>query len=279
MTTLAPITPTPDHNSSTPLADTGWRQVTALYSGQRNLSFPGESTPAAGLVITPTVNASDGRYTDGRYTGGWSVLHVESGQHIGISSVPLAYAREAAILLAGTGVDWTAPATTLRERPRGIGRVVFDIQTRVHNAWDAGTPTWWARHSWRHIRPAWLVTTNSTDDGYRLDTWPDLVAWLTRYGDNPWYAVQGVTRESDATWRLTCAAPLCGNHVDTAGQPAVLGDEDDHTGDWFELRHYDRGDVANDARAVGWTRHDPQHWTCPACTAEHPTNPDRDGGC
>jgi hypothetical protein len=176
-------------------------------------------------------------------------------------------------------VDWTGTAARLRTT-QTLAPVVWDIQTRVHEAWTLGRPTWFARHSWQHIRPAWLVTTvDWTDGDYRLDTWPDLVVWLTTHRDDPWYGVEAITREPAGTWRLTCAAPLCTYHAENAAQPAVLSVDTDYGG-MFEVRHPDRGNVAREALTLGWTRHDGQHWTCRNCSAEHAANPDSDqGGC
>ncbi|MBP2330625.1 hypothetical protein JOF56_011010 [Kibdelosporangium banguiense] len=251
-------------------ADRAWQPATAIRDHMR-LTFPGETTPAAGLVIIPAVNAADCRYT-----GGWSILHTESGWHLGIASVPLPYAREAAELLSQLDADWTETATQLRRPGRGLASAVWEIRARVHQAWEDGQPTWFARHSWQHTRPAWIVRSAEwTAPDYRLDSWPELVAWLDTHHNDPRYRVGAICRHPFATWRLVCAAPLCHHHADTTGQPAVLSFENDD-GESFEIREPDRGEAARYARSVNWTRHSLQHWTCPTCSTEHTANPNPD---
>jgi hypothetical protein len=260
MIASTPVTPSTTDN----VLHYGWPLVTAVYRDYA-LPFPAEPTVAPGLVIVPAVNV----FTRS-YLGGWTVLHTRSGKSFGITSVPVTYAREAAHLLADTGIDWTVSAAELRQPGRHA--MVLQICDQIRSARIAGRPAWWARTSWQHIRPAWLVCiAESVDDGYyQFDTWPELVTWLDRQRDiDPLYRPQAITREDAGTWRLTCAAPLCDNHLEDATRPAVLGDQNE-AGSTFEIRYPDRGDVAREARDLGWQRHDLWHWTCPACIAAHP---------
>ncbi|SMC99002.1 hypothetical protein [Kibdelosporangium aridum] len=250
--------------------DSGWVPTTPVYRDRPQLSFPGEPTPAPGLVIVPSINVFTGRYT-----GGWTIIHTRTGLHLALVSIPLAYAREAAVLLADAGVDWTLPAQQLREQRGDVTHVVWDIRNRVHESWQDGRPTWWARHSWQHLAPGWIVQTDDwTQSDYVFDTWNDLDAWLTEHGANPAYRVEDVTRQIEPTWRLCCAAPLCDNRFNNP----VLLDQTDDDDVPFEVRERDRGDVARFAATVGWTRHDRAHWTCPDCTREHTRKPDREFG-
>src|ERR1043165_9941237 len=142
--------------SSTDLAY--WAHTTIRYGQQPSTSLPGEPTPAAGLVIVPD---SD---TIGRSLPGlWSVIHTQTGYHVGPRALPLVYAREAAHLLAVTGVDWTAPRHVLTDPARRLIHVVAEIRAQVQIAWDEGAPVWWGRDSWGHMRPGWYV--HFADDG------------------------------------------------------------------------------------------------------------------
>ncbi|CAM4025159.1 hypothetical protein KIPE111705_36950 [Kibdelosporangium persicum] len=272
-----PLTTSPPDGGITTVDDTtGWLPVTPVYRDQPGLTFPGEPCPARGLAIIPSVDACTRRYT-----GGWTVVHTQSGLHMALTSVPLVYAREYAALLAATGVDWTARPAELTDAARRTASMVLRVRDRVLEAWDAGAPAWWSRHSWRHVCPAWLVDTNEAlGEQYQFDAWPELVAWLDIHHGDPWYRVEDISREPDATWRLTCAAPLCDHHEWKSEQPAVLGDaDDDRAGGWYEIRHPDRATTAQAARDRGWTRHDRTHWLCPDCTRQHAPNPNADYGC
>ncbi|ALG05785.1 hypothetical protein [Kibdelosporangium phytohabitans] len=253
-------------------ATAGWLPATVVYADRPAIALPGEATPAAGLVITPHTDTAVRRYT-----GLWSVIHTGTGYHVGPYAVPLVYAREAVRLLADTATDWTESGRVLADTARGLGRVVGDIRDRVLFAWDEGIPTWWGRDSWTHARPAWSVHFADGGD-HREDTWTSLVDWLTDYHTlaettAPLYGgITTITREPAATWRLTCAAPLCDTNILGDRSPAVLA-ENDEDGGVYEMRYPDRRATARDALALGWRRHDRAHWTCPVCATAHAAAP------
>jgi hypothetical protein len=259
-------TPRPDSPPGT-----GRERAETSCPRARQPSLAGEPTATPGLLITPTVGLDDAHYT-----GGWSVVHAGSGLSVGGGDLPLVYARQLATLLGDLDVDWTRHHDQFVIPGFHLLRAVCVVHVRVAQAWQAGRPVWYARDSWQHHAPAWTLEPADWDQPtYGFDTWRELETWVSDYDVDPddIDAVR-ITREPDPTWTLRCAAPTC----DDQGQPAVLSYDHIDYGE-TRTRARDRGDLAREARQAGWTRHDPRHWICRACTHAHipPADPDRAG--
>lgn len=208
----------------------------------------GEATAAAGLVIVPDVS-------DGTYTGRWLLCQDRTGKAM-TSSTSLAYARELATLLAGTGIDWTLSDTVLRSDP-ATAAAVDRIAASAGAAVFARAPLWWGRSSWVSHGPLWRVGTGDQvstatfeELWWRLDVLP---ADEVHVGYDP-----------RPTWTLRCAAPLC---AEGDGEVAELASPDE----WDEgmpLRHADRTVMTVEAVAAGWSRRGTR-WLCRECALAH----------
>lgn len=131
---------------------TEWQAVSVRRQlGDPYAPVPGEPTPAAGLVIVP-----DRQPDRAAYTGRWALVHTASGLALLIGR-PLAYAREAAALLAQYGIDWTQAAEALRA-PGNAARMAWEATAAgVDKAWDQGRPAWWGRTSWHEDGAGWWL--------------------------------------------------------------------------------------------------------------------------
>jgi hypothetical protein len=239
-----------------------WALAPVPFPALPGVCQPAEQTTTPGLVIVPEVST---RW--GRFTGRWRLTHTGSGLSVvSGAATTLAYAREAARLLASDTVDWTATEATIRSNPHAK-TLCRHARLAVDEAQQTGRPLWWARRSWQHLAPAWVL--DYTYDAALFDTFEQLVGWVSTHPHG--FERCEVTRAEHPTWRLLCAAPLC-------DPPAVLTIPDPHEDDLgVEPRELDRGTTATIACGEGWTRYDHQHWLCPTCTTDH-TTPDTTRG-
>lgn len=80
--------------------------ATTLRTHDGDVSVSAETTGVDGLVITPATSRAG-------WTGQWAVTYIGSGCSVGIPEMPLDYAREFAVLLAGH--DWRRGPEALDE--------------------------------------------------------------------------------------------------------------------------------------------------------------------
>lgn len=245
MTTLAPLYQLPRIGDSLTATKTH-------LSRSKTVLTAGETTAADGLAITPSVG-------NHRWLGGWSVTHQQSGLHLVLPNLLLAYAREIAAALAATEVDWTQPVHVL-----GRAAAAKDANTNVLGRYldcrEDGLPMWWARGSLVQCAPQWHV--DNGDEQWQ-GTWSQLVRILDTTPDD--FGAPTVTYDARPTWVLQCAAPLCGLTETQLGEPSpacLLFD------DGYLLRSIDRNALRAEAPNQGWRQHG-RYWMCPECRHEH----------
>lgn len=102
-----------------------------------------ETTATPGVVIAPAVAGSPPCYT-----GGWSAIHQESGRYIQPATCrgPLVYAREAALALGASGIDWTATVDQICADPHARSGLIR-VNTTVSEALHDNRPVLWGRDS------------------------------------------------------------------------------------------------------------------------------------
>lgn len=243
----------------------GWL-LTTPATGPRIPTWA-EGTPADGLAIVPALHPDHGL---AQFEGTWDLIHTRSGLPVGVSDVPLAYAREAARYLAVSRLDWRrTPDELVQDLDFGL------INRRLHDAHrgavSTGRPLYWGRaSSWRRCPPVWRAVPPLDEDryefewpSYEFESWAEVVEWCDAVDpccpDSEWC----VLRDEAESWELVCAAPLCGD-----GVPAVLMTST-HNGDrpW---RTPDREELVRAATRRAWRSHG-RHWMCPRCVVDHQT--------
>lgn len=257
----------PTTTTTTTATAATWDTVAITVNGHP-LTLPAE-TIAPGLVLVPSAN-------DTGWTGGYTVVHTPSGEHVGPDRLPLAYTRELSTALAAGGHDWTRDAHALRTDPV-LRKHYFGTLLDLQYARDFGRPLWWARPSWRHVPPPWLLTAPGHDT-WAVRTWADVVTEADRTPDGgpsfiPDHAV--VTRPDRPEWELACAAPLC-THGPDHGPTVLTYWADDHGQD-LPMHSPHRADLETEARDQHWrdhTDHHRQRWLCPTCADDHPRDHD-----
>lgn len=135
-------TPAPALTDTTPLpAPTLIEGTVALSTGP--VSMIVESTCTPGLVIAPTVAGEPARYT-----GDWSLTHHTSGWGLfpDTSRGPLIYAREAALALGASGIDWTATRDEIRQNTRAR-TATTRVKLALTDALRDNRPVLWGRDS------------------------------------------------------------------------------------------------------------------------------------
>ncbi|TDX84969.1 hypothetical protein [Amycolatopsis arida] len=222
--------------------------ATATATAVRPEPMLGESTTAPGLVIAP-----DAVY--GHYTGLWRVVHVVSGLHI-YAPLPLTYAREYAVLLARSDVDWARDAAQLAQDGRASGAARTALR-QVREAARAHRPAVLDAPSVYPVPPLYYLTG---DPDRRYRTWSEVVQAAEQYHRTsywPQVADEQVAREDRPSWGMRCAALFC----NPGGGSAVLRD-------WaasLPCLYRSRKALLVEARLADWTRLDEQHWLCPDC--------------
>ncbi|UKD50871.1 hypothetical protein L3Q65_00835 (plasmid) [Amycolatopsis sp. FU40] len=209
----------------------------------------GETTGIAGLLLTPAVH-------HGAFTGGWSLTHQPSGKAV-TPDLPFAYAREAALWLAGRDIDWSRPVEQLRNDPRAR-----DAHLDLHGALMAAqglhlsAPLFCARTSWLQAPPPWRIWHQGRPSKVEFATFEAAAAEADFGALAP---EDLVVRRDDRSpgWTLRCAAPLCGP------VPAQLTVDDDAP------VHGTRDALIAEALVLDWARVDRQHWICPDCVHAH----------
>ena len=246
----------------------GWSSIT-LTSPDHPWATLAEPTALPGVVIAPAVAISRPRWSNR-----WQLIHVRSSGPFGIRG-PLAYMREAATYLAQAGgIDFEQLATTLHDLPV-FHEHVRTLRNEIEVARGLGRPLWWTRPSWVQRAPRWRAVppSDSHQDGdFEFDTWREVVRFADSVlAEMPWSADPNsvLRRDTEPSWLLACAAPLCGQDEGDQVPPAVLEMEND-SGCWPWLSQ-DRNELADLARDQHW-RTVGRHWLCPACAADHPVH-------
>ena len=233
----------------------------ARFDGQHPMV--GETTAVAGLVLVPHVIGQPVRFS-----GLWDLTHQRSGMRV---SPPAAhvYAREAAVWLAGAGIDWDRPTDDVGTDPAAALAAV-DLARAVERARADRRPLAYARTSWVDWPPLWRVCRDGrvSDPGFftyeGAADFADAACAPADLSDGlaPELLHPDAVIHRDAHspgWALCCAAVACQDR-----EMWLLDDYDDGAPTpWIG----NRAAIASAARADGWREHDRAHWTCPPCTA------------
>lgn len=192
----------------------------------------------------------------GRHTGMWNVVHVASGLAVSSTTeLDLGRARELALLLSQTEVDWTRPSCDVATDE--VRAVVMDALGQLEAATVDGRLAC-PRPSWVQIPPVWHSVC--PDDERLFFTWQQVLDFVDALASDDPDAVEGdlVVRDQHPSWTLRCASSVCPDG-------ATLEDEQD-----FTLASPDRRDLVREARATGWRELTARHWLCPRCVDAHP---------
>ncbi|MEV6226526.1 hypothetical protein AB0L88_01385 [Saccharopolyspora shandongensis] len=225
-----------------------------------------DPTAAPGLVIAPANNMA--YHVRWGFTGEWALLHVGSGlPAIGaIWGAGLGHVREAASLLADTGIDWTASRDALGATPR-VRELAIRVHEQVSDAVRQARPVRLRESSWHLVPPGWLALV--VEPGGEkwacaaLTTYTDAENLVIRHGVGdvlPGYDLE-ICRESEPNWALRCARQHCRNEL--------LDDEE-----YGPLQDTDRREIEAEAREQGWRHLDDRRLLCPDCSHQfQPTRP------
>lgn len=223
-----------------------------------------EPVGETGLAVTPRLSKHAGQW---RFTGSWWVVHLGSG--LGVIHAPgagLGHARDAAELLAESGIDWTRPAAELRTHPQ-VKAVHLSVSDRVSEAVRENRPVLLRDSSFRRVPPLYEVEVLDRDNtvvddlsagcltyGEAEDVALDIGFELGLHSPGPYRRAAvdvRITRRTEPEWTMRCAHHGCDTAVLTEhGDIAIVATP---------------GLLTEFAAGDQWRRLDQHRWLCDEC--------------
>lgn len=219
--------------------------------------WPHGPTAVVEPAATPGLGITAGTDYHGRHTGMWHVVHVASGRAVAwATELDLGRARELAVLLGKSDVDWTYPTRDVAtdQVRAAVEAALGQLEAAIIEG-RLACP----RRSWVQIPPVWHSNEHDADERLFF-TWPQVLDFVDELASDDPDAVDGelVVRDQHPSWMLRCASSVCPDE-------ATLEDEQD-----FTLVSPDRRDLVHAARATYWRELTARHWLCPRCVDAHP---------